>query len=110
MKQRYLAVWCDTKSLEAAARQDGWNPDGDHGPLSHVEAEDHCRYLLAPDFPTAVKLAHARLSEDFFGCPRVYLQEFGPADVPRSAMEWEGIKTWDIEEDGTAVEQPTWAV
>lgn len=107
--QRYLAVWCDSKSLLAEASRSGWNASGGDGPLSYVEADDHCHRALAPDFDTAVRFAHARRAEDFFGCPRVYLQEFGPADVPPPAMEWEGIKIWDVNEDGSATELPTWA-
>jgi hypothetical protein len=103
--QRYLAVWCDAASLKAAAREAGWDEQSDVGPLDHADTAEHERYVQRASFDAAVAFAASKIDADYWGCPRVYLQEFGPADVPAPARAWEDVKFWDIEADGTATEQ-----
>ena len=103
--QRYLAMWCDAAMLKACAVKDGWSEDADHGPLDHVDHADFEFTLTAPSFDEAVKIARSKVAADFWGCPRVYLQEFGPDDVPAEAREWEDVKFWDIPAEGEPEEQ-----
>ncbi len=103
--QRHIAVWCDKHSLLKAARKEGWTDDCDHGPMSYVDHADFEYSLSAASFDDAVKVARSKVADDFFGSPRVYRQEYGPADVPPAAREWEDVKFWDVEADGTATEQ-----
>lgn len=102
--QRYIAVWCDTDPLLKAARKEGWSDDLDYGPLNYVDHGDFEYSLSATSFDDAVKVARSKVAADFFGCPRIYLQEYGPADVPPAAREWEDVKFWDVDADGTATE------
>lgn len=103
--QRYLAVWCDAEAVKADARKNGWTDDSGTGPLDYT---DHAQFewtIRRGTFEGAVAAAVTKVSADYWGAPRVYLQEFGPADVPAAAREWEDVKFWDIEADGTATEQ-----
>lgn len=103
--QRYLACWCDTASLELDALANGWKRESDVGPLDYTDCAEHETYVDAADFDAAVKIARAHHAADFFGCPRVYLQEYGPADVPVNAREWEDVKFWDVPAEGDPEEQ-----
>lgn len=103
--QRYLACFCSAETLKADARNNGWSDDADHGPLDYVDTGDHELSREAPNFEAAVKIARTLVADDFFGCPRVYLQEFGPADVPAQAREWENVKFWDVPAEGDPEEQ-----
>lgn len=98
--QRYLAMWCDAEAFKEAARKEGWSDDADHGPMSYVDWADYSWTMQAASFDGAVKIARTKVTADFFGCPRVYLQEFGPADVPSDAREWEDVTSWDVPEEG----------
>jgi hypothetical protein len=103
--QRYIAVWCDKDALLKAARKEGWTDDADHGQMSYIDHADFEYSLSAASFDDAVMVARAKVEADFFGCPRVYLQEFGPDDVPAAAREWEDVKFWDIPAEGEPEEQ-----
>lgn len=105
--QRHIAVWCDKDALLKAARNEGWRDDLDHGPLHYVDHGDFEYSLSAASFDDAVKVARSKVGADFFGCPRVYRQEYGPADVPPAAREWEDVKFWDIPAEGEPEEQST---
>jgi hypothetical protein len=103
--QRWLACYTNTAALEALAKKRGWNPEGHGGPLDYADYAEVETFTEVPSFDAAVKLATSWQAKDFFGCPRVYLQEFGPADIEPLAREWEDVKFWDVEADGTVIEQ-----
>ena len=105
--QRHIAVWCDAYSLKKAAAKEGWSEDADHGPLNYVDHADFEYSVSAASFADAVAVARSKVTADFFGCPRVYLQEFGPADVPAAAREWEDVMFWDVPAEGDPEPQPT---